>query len=149
MRYKAIQQRFMLALSAVLFMMFAAPSYAYSQTHAFASHHVVFQISNGSAPMQELVLANAANVLKYFGPDKVQMEIVAFGPGLRLLLKNNVHAKLIQSLHAEGVEFAACHNTMMKLHLTKADLNPVAHVVPGGVIEIMRRESEGWNYIRP
>lgn len=99
--------------------------------------------------MQELVLANAANVLKYFGPDKVQLEIVAFGPGLRLLLKNNVHAKMIQSLHAEGVEFAACHNTMMKLHLTKADLNPVAHVVPGGVIEIMRRESEGWNYIRP
>ncbi len=149
MRYQAIQQRFVAAFAVLVFLACAAPSYAGLQSHAFATHRVVFQISNGSAQEQELVLANAANVLKYFGPTKVQLEIVAFGPGLRLLLKNNVHSKMIQSLHAEGVEFAACHNTMMKLHLTKADLNPVSHVVPGGVIEIMRRESEGWNYIRP
>lgn len=148
MTYRAIHNRVLLAFSSLFFLAFTAPSYAH-MTHAFATHHVVFQISNGSAQEQELVLANAANVLKYYGPDKLQLEIVAFGPGLRLLLKHNVHAKMIQSLHAEGVEFAACHNTMLKLHLTKADLNPVSHVVPGGVIEIMRRESEGWNYIRP
>ncbi|MHB1511660.1 MAG: DsrE family protein [Acidiferrobacter sp.] len=149
MTYTAVYHRFVSAFAVLALLAFAAPSYAGTQSHAFATHRVVFQISNGSAQEQELVLANAANVLKYFGPTKLQMEIVAFGPGMRLLLKNNVHAKMIQSLHAEGVEFAACHNTMMKLHLTKADLNPVAHVVPGGVIEIMRRESEGWNYIRP
>lgn len=149
MTWRAISPRWALALSVLLLTAFAGPSYAGLQSHAFATHHVVFQISNGSAAEQELVLDNAINVLKYFGPDKLQMEIVAFGPGMRLLLKNNVHAALIQSLHAEGVEFAACHNTMMKMHLTKADLNPVARVVPGGVIEIMRRESEGWNYIRP
>ena len=149
MIHQAVHQRLLMAFSALLFVAFAVPSYADQQTHAFATHHVVFQISDGSPHEQALVLANAANVLKYFGPTKLQMEIVAFGPGLRLLLKNNVHSKMIQSLHAEGVEFAACHNTMMKMHLTKADLNPVAHVVPGGVIEIMRRESAGWNYIRP
>jgi len=149
MIFKAIQQRLILAFSALMLVAFTAPSYANVQSHAFATHHVVFQISNGTAQEQGLVLSNAANVLKYYGPDKVQLEIVAFGPGLRLLLKNNVHSKMIQSLHAEGVEFAACHNTMMKLHLTKADLNPVSHVVPGGVIEIMRRQSAGWNYIRP
>ncbi|HUW97676.1 MAG TPA: DsrE family protein [Acidiferrobacter sp.] len=149
MTSKAVYQRFVLALSGLVFLAFARPSHADPQVHAFATHHVVFQISNGSALAQRLVLANTANVLKYFGPDKVQVEVVAFGPGLRLLLKHNVHGRMVQSLHAEGVEFAACHNTMMKAHLTKADLNPVAHVVPGGVIEIMRRESEGWNYIRP
>ena len=149
MMYKMFHSRLIIAWAMLTALTFMAPSCAGMQSHAFANHHVVFQISNGSAQEQELVLANAANVLKYFGPTKVQIEIVAFGPGLRLLLKNNVHSKMIQSLHAEGVEFAACHNTMMKLHLTKADLNPVSHVVPGGVIEIMRRESEGWNYIRP
>ncbi len=148
MRHQTIPHRLFLALSALMFLAFMSPSHA-KMTHAFASHHVLFQISNGSAPEQQLVLANVANVLKYFGPTKVQIEVVAFGPGLRLLLKHNVHAGMIGALHAEGVEFAACHNTMNKLHLTKADLNPVAHVVPGGVIEIMRRESEGWNYIRP
>ncbi|WP_298135440.1 DsrE family protein [Acidiferrobacter sp.] len=149
MTYKTARDRFLAACAMLAILAFAAPSYANTQSHAFATHHVVFQISNGSAQEQELVLANAENVLRYFGPTKVQIEIVAFGPGLRLLLKHNVHSRMIQSMHAEGVEFAACHNTMMKLHLTKADLNRVAHVVPGGVIEIMRRESEGWNYIRP
>ncbi|WP_297364824.1 DsrE family protein [Acidiferrobacter sp.] len=149
MTFKSVHNRFAAAFAMMALLMFAAPSYAGMQSHAFATHHVVFQISNGSALEQRLVLANVANVLKYYGPTKVQIEIVAFGPGLRLLLKHNVHSKMIQSLHAEGVEIAACHNTMMKMHLTKADLNPVAHVVPGGVIEIMRRESEGWNYIRP
>ncbi len=144
-----IQARLLMAGCALTLLMFATPSFARLVSHAFATHHLVVQISNGSAAEQTLVLNNVANVLNYFGPDKVQVEIVAFGPGLRLLLKHNVNGPRIRSLYAQGVEFAACHNTMMSMHLTKADLNPVAHVVVGGVVEIMRRESEGWNYIRP
>lgn len=127
----------------------ATPSFASLVSHAFATRHLVIQISNGTMAEQKLVLNNAANVLNYLGPDKVQIEIVAFGPGLRLLLKNNINAARVRSLHAQGVEFAACHNTMKAAHITKAMLNPVARVVPAGMVEIMRRESEGWNYIRP
>ncbi len=149
MKKALFHPRLLMAGLAASLLTFAVPSFARLVSHAFATHHVVFQISNGSAAEQTLVLNNAANVLNYFGPDKVQIEIVAFGPGLRLLLKNNVNWPRIHSLNAQGVEFAACHNTMLSMHLTKAALDPAAHVVVGGVVEIMRREHEGWAYIRP
>lgn len=120
-----------------------------SFNHAFAKHRLVMSISNPGKGRQQLVLNNAVNVLQAFGMDKIRLEIVAFGPGLKMLLKHNKHAKQIQALKADGVEFAACHNTMMKMHVTKAMLNPAATVVPGGIVELVRREEQGWSYVKP
>lgn len=116
---------------------------------SLAQYKVVIQSSTGTAANQKLVLNNAANLIKALGPDKVAIDIVAYGPGLRLLFKNNVNAKRIQSLAAQGVHFKACHNTMNHMHKTKADLNPVAEVVPAGVLWIIQREAQGWAYVRP
>jgi uncharacterized protein len=43
----------------------------------------------------------------------------------------------------------ACENTMTALKLTPADMNPAISYVPAGVVEIMKRQSEGWAYVRP
>jgi len=124
-------------------------SAAQAVNHDFAQHRLVMQISDGSELAQKLVLNNVANVLKSYGVDMVHVEVVAFGPGIRLLLKNNVNSDTLKSLQEQGVEFAACGNTMHALHLTNADLNPAATPVPGGIVEIMTREEQGWSYIRP
>ncbi|HET9122089.1 MAG TPA: DsrE family protein [Acidiferrobacteraceae bacterium] len=127
----------------------ALPAHAAPLSHAFAKHKLVMSISQPSPKRQQLVLNNTANVLRAFGQDNIRVEIVAFGPGLKLLLKNNPHAKVIQALKAEGVEFAACHNTMMAMHIQKSALNPAATVVPGGIVELVRREEQGWSYVKP
>ncbi len=49
----------------------------------------------------------------------------------------------------DRVTFAACAITMKKTKVIKDDLTFSAVVVPGGVVEIMRRQSEGWAYIKP
>ena len=116
---------------------------------SFAQYKVVIQSSTGTAANQKLVLNNASNLIKALGPDKIAIDIVAFGPGLRLLFKNNVNAKHIADLAAQGVHFKACHNTMDAMHKTKADLNPVAQVVPAGVLWVIQREEQGWAYVRP
>ncbi|WP_083251348.1 DsrE family protein [Acidihalobacter yilgarnensis] len=118
----------------------------------FAKEHVVIQVSQADPKRWNLVLNNAANVLNYFGPDKVQVVVVAYGPGLKMLFKNSKMAARIQSLNAEGVEFDACHNTMLgfkkKLgHLPK--LVDSAVVVPGGIVRIMQLEAHGFRYIKP
>ncbi|MHB8416023.1 MAG: DsrE family protein [Acidiferrobacteraceae bacterium] len=133
----------------VLLAMLASPVYAGPLSHAFAKHRLVMSISNPGKGRQQLVLNNTVNVLKAFGMDNIRVEIVAFGPGLKMLLKHNRHAKEIQALKAEGVEFAACHNTMLKMHITKSELNPAATVVPGGIVELVRREEQGWSYVKP
>lgn len=118
----------------------------------FAKEHAVIQVSQADPKRWTLVLNNAANLLNYFGPDNVQIVIVAYGPGLKMLFKDSKVADRIQSLNAEGVEFDACHNTMLSFkkklgHLPK--LVDSAAVVPGGIVRIMQLEAHGFRYIKP
>jgi intracellular sulfur oxidation DsrE/DsrF family protein len=101
---------------------------------------------------QVLVLNNASNLLEAYPPGAVQVEIVAYGPGLRLLFAENENAKRIDSLSQSGVKFSACGNTlqaMTKLLGYEPKLNPDATVVPGGVVRIGDLVRKGYVYIKP
>lgn len=118
----------------------------------FAKQHVVMQVSQGNPHRWNLTLNNAQNMEQYFGNDQVQIVVVAYGPGLKMLLAGSPVASRIKSLNAGGVEFDACHNTMEHMakklgHLPK--LVPQAVIVPGGVIRIMQLEHAGFDYIKP
>lgn len=115
----------------------------------FAEHFAVFHISSGDEFAQKLVLNNAQNLANFYGPDKVDIEIVAYGPGLRTLFKENVFSKRIQRMADSGVTFSACANTMKNMGRDEKSLNKVAKVVPGGVVRIMELQEAGWTYIRP
>ena len=78
----------------------------------FAEHRVVLQLSDNDAAKQGLVLSVANNLLKHYDPDKVAIEVVAFGPGIELLFPDNSHRARIESLVAQGVRFDICLNTV-------------------------------------
>ncbi len=118
----------------------------------FAKQHLVLQISQANPHRWNLLLNNAANVTKFFGQGNVQVIVVAYGPGLKMLFANSPFAERINSLSMEGVEFDACHNTMLGFkhktgHLPK--LVSSAVVVPGGIVRIMQLEQHGYNYVKP
>lgn len=117
--------------------------------HPFAEHRVVLQVTSSDPKIQAMVLSNASNVSHYYGPDKVAIEIVAYGPGLSMLLKESANDKRVESLSVSGIEFSACGNTMKATHKTKDDLSPAAKVVPAGVVRIMELQEAGWTYVRP
>ncbi len=118
----------------------------------FAQYNLVLQISEANPALWNLTLNNAQNVLDYFGQDKARIVIVAYGPGLKVLLKNSPLAARIASEDAEGIEFDACHVTMEAMakqlgHMP--ELVPQAVVVPGGVVRIMQLEKDGFAYLKP
>lgn len=115
----------------------------------FAEHFIVFHISSGDAFAQKLVLNNAQNLANFYGPDKVVIEVVAYGPGLRALFKENAYSKRIQRMAKEGITFTACANTMKAMGRDLPTLNKVAKVVPGGVVRLTELQEAGWTYIRP
>jgi intracellular sulfur oxidation DsrE/DsrF family protein len=119
------------------------------ESKPFAEHFIVFHISSGDAFAQKLVLNNAQNLANFYGPDKVVIEIVAYGPGLRALFKESAYAKRIQGLSEQGIDFTACANTMTAMGRDLPSLNKVAKVVPGGVVRITELQEAGWTYIRP
>ena len=64
----------------------------------FAEHKLVLQISDSDPARQNLVLNVANNAIRHYGPEKIDVEIVAFGPGLSLLFADNPKASRIDVL---------------------------------------------------
>ena len=118
----------------------------------FAEERIVLQISDPDPFKQTLVLNVASNLIKHYGQDKVDVEIVAFGPGLRLMFKDNVNTGRIQGLTSSGVKFSACKNTIagMTKKLGHApELNSNAVPVSAGVVRIIELENQGFKLIKP
>jgi len=110
---------------------------------------VVIQVSDNDPGKWNLALNNAQNLQQALGKDKVQVEIVAYGPGLNMLKANSKVAGRVNGALDQSVDIVACGNTMQKMKITKNDLIGGTRVVEGGVIEISERQQQGWTYIRP
>lgn len=125
---------------------------AETSSKPFAEKHVVLQISDEDPFKQTLVLNVANNLIKHYGPDKVDIEIVAFGPGLRLLFSDNANRGRIGDLSQQGVRFAACENTIANMSRILGEepvLNDKAVRVSAGVVRILDLEADGYMLIRP
>ncbi|MCG6936835.1 MAG: DsrE family protein [Gammaproteobacteria bacterium] len=142
-------------LSMFLLLMVISTSYqlaAAENDKPFAEKRVVLQISDDDPGKQTLVLNVANNLIKAYGPDKVDVEIVAFGPGLRLMFDDNHNKGRISGLTDNGVRFAACGNTLKKMTALlgyEPKINGKARVVPGGAVRIIDLVSDGYVLIKP
>ena len=119
----------------------------------FAEAHIVLQLSDGEGAVQSRVLNVASNLLKHYGgPDLVDLEIVAFGPGISLLFADSDQRERISSLAANGVRFVACMNTVETIERSsgkRPELNPLAIPVQAGVAHIVERSTQGFVVVRP
>jgi len=110
---------------------------------------VIFQVSDADPAKWALALNNARNVQAELGKENVLIEIVAYGPGLGMLkAESKVEARLAQALE-DNVGLIACENTMHSTKTTKADMYSGISYVSAGVTHLMKRQREGWAYIRP
>jgi len=117
--------------------------------HAQEKHRVVFQVSDNDPAKWNLALNNARNVQADLGKANVEIEIVAYGPGLAMLkAESPVSARLAQALDS-NIGLLACENTMQNTKVGKSDMYGGIGYVQAGVTHIMRRQKEGWAYIRP
>ena len=146
-----MKQIIQLSLLAIL-MLGVTSVFGAQEDKPFAEEKIVLQISDSDPFKQTLVLNVANNLIKHYGPDKVAIEIVAFGPGLRLLFKDNANTGRINGLTNNGVGFAACMNTMTnmgKLIGHEPELHGKATPVPAGVVRIIELQNQGYKLIKP
>jgi hypothetical protein len=109
---------------------------------------VVIQVSDSDPATWSLALNNVKN-FQAATNGKAKIEVVAYGPGIGMLTADSELANRVSEAVDSGVKVAACGNTMKAKNLTKADMNAKVDIVPGGVVEIVTREMEGYSYIRP
>ena len=114
-----------------------------------ATNRVVMQVSDGDPAKWNLALNNARNLQADLGARNVDIEIVAYGPGIGMLkLESPVATRIGEALDA-GVAVVACENTMAAQKLGKQDMLPRLGYVRAGVVEIMQKQQQGYAYLRP
>ena len=98
-------------------------------------------------------LINIQNVLQL--DPKMRFIVVGYGKAIYFLLNGTktpqgaLFEGLIGDLANQGVQFRACNNTMTFLNIPKERLVLEATIVPAGVYELVKLQSEGWYYIKP
>ncbi|WP_018076843.1 DsrE family protein [Thiobacillus denitrificans] len=110
---------------------------------------MVIQVSENDPATWNLALNNARNIQKDMGKDNVELEIVAFGPGINMLKAESEVANRIGETVDSGVSVMACQNTMRNQKLDKEDMHAKVGYVASGVVEIMQRQKQGYTYLRP
>ena len=122
------------------------------QDKPFAEHKIVLQLSDNDVRKQNLVISVANNLLKFYDPDKVAIEVVAFGPGIELLRTESAARKQVESLIAQGVRFDVCLNTVDTIEREtgrRPEIMPAATPVQVGVGQILYLTENGYTLVRP
>lgn len=120
-------------------------------------HRLVVQVNVNDPALMNLALNNVANVVQHYeeADGQVDIEVIAFGPGLHMLrddtspVKNRIKA---MSETMTRLKFSACGNT--RENMTKAEAKEIplvaqANVVKAGAVRIMELQEQGWSYLRP
>ena len=119
----------------------------------FAEAHIVLQVGDGDSETQSRALSVANNLIKHYGgPDFVDIEIVAYGPGISLLYRDNPNRERVSSLLTNAVRFVSCLNTLDTIERTtgdRPDVIPEAVPVQTGIARIVERAQQGFVVIRP
>ena len=147
--------RRMLATAILTGLATIAPALALAQGTAHAAapstapYKVVIQVSDNDPAKWNLALNNARNVQVDLGMDNVAVEVVAYGPGLAMLKADSAVAQRVASANSQGVGVLACENTMRNTKVERSQIQPNVRFVDAGVVHIMKRQREGWGYVRP
>jgi hypothetical protein len=122
---------------------------AQGQPGAPQRSRVVIQVSDAEPAKWNLALNNARNIQTDLGAANVDIEIVAYGPGIGMLKSDSVVGNRVDEAGKAGVKIVACENTMRGQKLAHADMLSRIGYVPAGVVTLMQRQQQGWAYIRP
>jgi len=146
MNVQPLSRRTFAASAVALALVAALPALAQKPA---AKNRVVLQVSDNDPARWNLALNNAGNLQKDLGMDDVEIEVVAYGPGIGMLKSDSPVAARIASALGNGIHVVACENTMAGQKLQKSDMLPAVGYVQSGVVELMKKQQQGWAYLRP
>lgn len=120
----------------------------YALAQSSPDYKVVFDITSADPANQAQVVRDVMSI-KAANPD-AQLEVVIYGEGLNLIQKNTSSfvAEIKKLTTQKGITFNACHQSMKRNHVVKSDLITGVGVVPDGIYEIIKKQKQGWGYIK-
>ncbi len=111
-------------------------------------NRALFQVTDNDPARWNMILNNMTNLKEGVGSEGAEIELVAYGPGIGMLKADSPVKHRIAEALKIGAKVSACQNTMNGMKLTPTDMLPEIGYVPSGVVEVMRKQQQGWAYIR-
>ncbi len=111
-------------------------------------NRALFQVTDNDPARWNLILNNLGALKEGVGSEGAEIELVAYGPGVNMLKADSPVKQRVADALKAGVKINACQNTMNGMKLTPADMLPEIGYVPSGVVEVMKKQQQGWAYIR-
>ncbi len=102
----------------------------------------------------DTALGNIVNLLKDVGEEGAEVSVLGNGPAVEVY-GDAERVKVMEGLAGRGVRFLACRNSLNNLCSTagvcisEEGLPGFVEVVPAGITELIRRQAEGFAYVKP
>lgn len=120
----------------------------FSQKGTQAKYKVVIQIASESPDQQKSLFNQLGNIQKDLG-DSVEIEVVVHGPAIGLVMTDQTTQKEnIYKYKNGGVTFAVCENTLRQRNITKDQILPEMTFVKSAMVELIKKQNEGWSYLK-
>ena len=126
----------------------AAKSMAKKAQAAVKKYRVVIQVSDADPRGWAQALNYTENLQEALGRDNVSIELVALGQGVGILKLDSPHATRVAEALKRDVTIQACEISMRRQKLTRDDMLSDIGYVPAGLVQIIDRQRQGWNYIK-
>ena len=108
---------------------------------------IVWEIGAKDTAVHSAIFRQINNVLTVAPETKI--EVVFHGNAIFVLTKDSsLHISKVQKEQARGVTFAICNNSMKRLKLEESRLLPGLKIVPVAMLELARKQAEGWSYLK-
>lgn len=102
----------------------------------------------------DVALGNIENLINDVGEDNVDVAVLANGPSVAAYADAE-KVETMKGLSEKGAKFLACRNSLKKMCsegtvcISEENLPSFVSVVPAGITEIIKKQHEGYAYVKP
>ncbi len=99
-----------------------------------------------------LLLANVSNLLGDVGEDNIHIIVLANSVAVKNYVPKEENDKIlaqVDELSQKGISFKACRNALAGSQIDEKILPKTIEVVPAGVTELIKKQADGYGYIKP
>jgi intracellular sulfur oxidation DsrE/DsrF family protein len=108
---------------------------------------VVWDLSSADTTIQAAVFRQINNARAQV-PD-LQVEVVLYGQAIFAVMNDSLQfASRVKLAKEKGVTLAVCNNSLKRLKIDPSKLMPETTVVPSAVVELIKKQAEGWSYLK-
>lgn len=111
-------------------------------------YDVLFHVDKDAAAL-DMALTNITNYFDALPDEQYTVVLLVNGPAIQCLVRDDPHAARLEELAARGLAILVCQNAMRHFEITPDRLPPACRIVPAGVVEIVKRQRQGFAYIKP